>query len=208
MKIIITAVNNIEIPYLPDGGRVSAGATKSFDLQHNKTWDDVKVKLDELVTDGDCSYELAPSDAYPGPDGLIYKRSIEIGFADFAEESSLTADVVDADGALPDGALLMGYRKTLTAVFNDGDTAVIDSAVIDAGFDTDGGDVLDDGQDIFTGATLGTSFGAGTNALPNARRDVGGQTFQATITVTSANLNTLAAGAVLVEMFYTLPPAV
>lgn len=128
----------------------------------------------------------------------VLKRSFTIGHANLTEADG-SEDEADASGALPSGAALIGYRRALGTAFSGGGAGAV---TIDCGFNG-ATDVLDDGQDIFTGAAA-VAYGAGVNALPLVRRSIGGLTPQCTIAA-DVDVADLTAGAVTIEIYYAVP---
>lgn len=198
MKIRITAVSGQgdfgPIAGLPDGGTVLDGATRTFTLQDTRDWDRVRPNLLAAKTAGTITYQVL-ADTLGDEGAQIFKRTLTVGHADLTA-AAVSQTITDPIGAFPTGARLMGYRKSVSTAFSGGGSS---SCAIDVGFNG-ATDVLDDGQTVFTGVAAET-FGAGTNALPLVRRDIGGKTLQAAFTA-DVNVALLTAGAVTFEVFY------
>lgn len=132
--------------------------------------------------------------------GSLLRRSFTVGHADLTDADG-SETVADAEGALPAGAVLMGYRKRVATAFSGGGAAVV---TVDVGFDGAGNsDVLDDGQTVFTGVAAET-YGAGANALPTVRRSIGGLIPQATFDA-DVDVADLTAGGVTFDIYYMVP---
>lgn len=132
--------------------------------------------------------------------GSLLRRSFTVGHADLTDADGSETEV-DAAGALPANAVLMGYRKRVATAFSGGGAG---SVTVDVGFDGVGNsDVLDDGQTVFTGVAAET-YGAGANAAPTVRRSIGGLIPQA---IFNADVNTadLTAGSVTFDIYYMVP---
>jgi hypothetical protein len=129
----------------------------------------------------------------------IRVRTFTVGHADLTEADT-SEDQVDAAGALPSGAVLMGYRKRVATAFSGGGNSAV---TVDCGFNG-ATDVLDDGQTVFTGVAAAT-YGAGANSLPTIRRAIGGLVPQCTFVTTDGTNAGLTAGEVSFDYFYTVP---
>jgi len=181
---------------LPLNGTVPEGTTRSFTVQSPEDAAEVLTKLKAAKTAGKITYSVS-SDA--NDEGArVYKRTLQITHEDL-DAVAVSQTIVDPVGAFPAGARLLGYRKQLDTEFAGGGAG---SCVIDAGFNG-ATDELDDGQDIFTGAGTGETFGAGGNAVPEQPRDLGGLTLQATITA-NVNVALLTAGDLTLEVLYVV----
>jgi len=129
----------------------------------------------------------------------VLVRTFTVTIADLGEADT-SEDQTDPAGALPSGAVLMGYRKRVDTAFSGGGNSAV---TVDCGFNGLG-DVLDDGQTVFTGVAAAT-YGAGANALPTIRRAIGGLTPQCTfVTVDGTNAG-LTAGSASFDYFYAVP---
>lgn len=115
-------------------------------------------------------------------------------------EADTSEDQVDPAGALPAGAVLMGYRKRVDTAFSGGGNSAV---TVDCGFNG-ATDVVDDGQTVFTGVAAAT-YGAGANALPTIRRAVGGLVPQCTFVTVDGTAAGLTAGSASFDYFYTVP---
>jgi len=128
------------------------------------------------------------------------RRSFTVGHADLTDADGSEIET-DAAGALPAGAVLMGYRKRVATAFSGGGAGVV---TVDVGFPgLNLGDLLDDGQTVFTGVAAET-YGAGANALPTVRRSIGGLTLQAKFDA-NVNVADLTAGSVTFDVYYMVP---
>jgi hypothetical protein len=128
------------------------------------------------------------------------KRTVTIGFADFAALGVADFTAIDVGAALPANARLLGYEIVDVTPFDDGGASVDVKIRIGVGVETSAimGDV-----DIDQAAAPIAS----TNGTPGARgypmHNLGGETVIATVTTTNpAHLAGLDAGAVTVNLFY------
>jgi len=181
---------------LPLNGTVPEGTTRSFTVQSPEDAAEVLTKLKAAKTAGEITYSVSGDANEEG--GRVFKRTLQITHADLTA-AAVSETVTDPVGAFPAGARLLGYRKQLDTEFSGGGASAVS---IDAGFNG-ATDELDDGQDIFTGAGTGETFGAGGNAVPEQPRNLGGLTLQATIT-SDVNVALLAAGDLTLEVLYVV----
>lgn len=181
---------------LPLGGTVADGTTRSFTVQSAEDAAEVLPKLKAAKDAGLIEYSVSGDANEEG--GRVFKRTLQITHADL-DAAAVSQTVVDPVGAFPAGARLLGYRKQIDTEFAGGGAG---SCTIDAGFNG-ATDELDDGQDIFTGAGTGETFGAGGNAAPGNPRDLEGLTLQATIT-SNVNVALLTAGDLTIEVLYVV----
>ena len=180
------------------GGIIAAGVgvITSFIVGDEKALNQAVEKLDPLEGAGDLEYWVRAESDAPDKGGRLYVERFVIGHADLTEAD--TSQTLDDTYTFPTGAVLMGYRKKTNTTFSGGGVSAL---VADIGFDGAGlGDVLDDGQTVLTAGAH--TFGAGANALPNARRDIGGQQIRAKIDSTDGNVAALTAGKLTIEVFF------
>lgn len=152
------------------------------------------------VNSGVSVAQDATADAIGGL-SQIKKRSFVVGFADFTDADTSETET-DPAGALPSGAVLMGFRLVVTTGIGG---ASLSAVTADCGF-SGATDVLTDGTNVFTGATSPT-YGLGTNALPNSARVIGGLTAQCIFNSTDDDIGDATAGSVTVEIYYAVPAA-
>lgn len=152
------------------------------------------------VNSGVAVSQDATADAIGGI-SQVKKRAFTVGFADFTDADTSETET-DPAGALPSGAVLMGFRLVVTTGIGG---ASLSAVVADCGFNG-ATDVLTDGTNVFTGATSPT-YGLGTNALPNSARAIGGLTPQCIFNSTGDDIGDATAGSVTVEVYYAVPAA-
>ena len=184
---------------LPNGGTIKAGigTVTEFDVDDSDFIEQaLNGQLGALKAAGSVTYTLDADEDYVGDGGArVFCRKLVVGHADLTDDD--TAQTITDDSALPAGAVLAGYRKVVATGFTGGGAS---AATVDVGFDGASlGDVLDDGQSVFAAST---AYGAGTNALPLVKRDIGGKTLQAAFASTDANLLALTAGSVTFEVYF------
>ncbi|RTL21352.1 MAG: hypothetical protein EKK55_16425 [Rhodocyclaceae bacterium] len=189
--LILDAGQSAEISFEQGYGPVSiwtkgVGAAGTVKV----TASNLRAKVSQHLVDADA---LADS-------SRVRVRTFTIGHSDLTDADGSETET-DAAGALPSGAVLIGYRKRVSTAFTGGTAGTV---TIDCGFNG-ATDVLDDGQTIFTGVAAAT-YGAGANALPLIRRAIGGLTPQCTIDADD-DVADLSAGSVSLDIFYTVPGA-
>ncbi len=200
MQIVIenlTEAETLDYP-LPDGGAVPAGETRTFSEIEEKRFDEfVKPALDADCDAGKCAYFTRPDGTTSDFGGRIYRERLVVKHGDLTDAD--TSQTNDGSYAFPAGSILMGFNNKTTTAFAGG---AVSALVADLGFDGASlGDVLSDGQTIMSAAER---YGAGANALPYVRRDIGGQKIRAKIDSTDGNVADLTAGRLQVDVFYVV----
>lgn len=141
------------------------------------------------------------ADALAAALSQIKVRTLTVGHADLTDADT-SETITDTAGAFPAGSVLMGYSKNVATAFSGG---AVSAVTVDVGFNG-ATDVLDDGQSVFTGVS-GYSYGAGGNALPLVRRQLGGLTLQAKFDSVDGDVADLTAGSVTFNVYYAVPAA-
>lgn len=181
---------------LPDGGIVKANATRTFNNVEIDHFENVaRYRLEEAVADDAITYTVLGDADLTGDSVLRVQaeHSVSITHADFV--AATQTEAYSDDFVFPPGARLEGYARKNSVAFAA-------NSLIDFGFNA-ATDVLEDGQAL-TGTT--EVYGAGTNALPNAKRDIAGKNLAGVFD--SGNGNTTAgwaAGATVITVFYSVP---
>lgn len=181
---------------LPDGGVVKAATTRIFENVEVDHFENVaRYRLDEAVAEGDCTYKILGNEDLVGdsPIRIQLSHSITWTHADFV--AATQTEAIADDFEFPAGAVLEGYSRKNGVAFAA-------NSLVDIGFNA-ATDVLEDGQ-VLTGTT--EVYGAGTNALPYAKRDIAGRNVAAVFD--SGNGNTTAgwtAGSFTANIFYSIP---
>lgn len=200
--VVINAIATALGPFqgLPSGGIVKAGvdASTTFELDDEDQLEQaLNGGLADAIADGDVS-EVYVRATETDLGQRLYIEKMVVGHASLTDAD--TSQTIDHAVAFPTGATLVGYRRETTTAFAGG---AVSALVADIGFDGAGlGDVLEDGQSVM--AAAGAVFGAGTNAKPNAYRNIGGQKIRAKFDSTDGNVADLTAGRALIEVFYKM----
>jgi len=182
MQLIINNLTAAElgpIVGLPDGGKIPASGSKTFDLQSGAQWDAVRDAVEALRDAADLSYSIRPDATDSDAGERIYLETLRVQAADLT--AAAVSETIEDDFNFPVGARLLGYFFQLDAEAAGGGAT---SCVVDAGFGAGAeADLLDDGKDIFAGGVgVGESFGAGGNATPNNPHPIGGKALRALVT--------------------------
>lgn len=201
MSLILTITNETAaaLSYeLPDGGTVPASGSRAF-VVTNEQWEAAAPAVEASRDAGDITYTIAPHATRSDGGDRVYKHEATFAHGDFTADA--TSETVEDTYTFPVGARLLGYYKTLNAAFAGG---AVSACVLDAGISAAAADVLDDGQNVFTGAALVESFGAGTNATPTQPHNLGGKKLRAKLVSTDANVSALTAGSVTLTVLYAI----
>ena len=196
--VVINALATSLGPFqgLPSGGVVKAGVNQQtvFDLDDEDQLEQaLNGGLGDAIDDGDVSVFVRGDSNDLGQ--RLYCERITLGHAGLTDAD--TSQVISSGYELPEGAIQAGYRKNVSVAFAGGDVSAV---TVDVGFAGAGaGDLLDDGQSI---AAAAETFGAGANATPLVRRDIGGKTFQVKVDSVDGDVADLTAGAAVFELFY------